>query len=66
MARRRQIAAALFYGAGGASARVVHSIYALLELTAPDALHSEAPCAGAPEAATPVLAGYETRTSYHA
>jgi glycosyltransferase involved in cell wall biosynthesis len=65
-ARRRQVAADLFYGPGGATARAVQSFYSLLGLCAPDALPAEAASAPIPVDVTPVLSGYEARTTYHA
>ena len=65
-ARRRQIAADLFYRPGGATARAVQCVYSLLGLCQPDALPAEAPPASAPMDVTPVLSGYQARTTYHA
>jgi hypothetical protein len=65
-ARRREIAAELFYCPGGATTRAVHSVYRLLDLCAPDRLASEAPSTPSPVDVTPVLSGYEPRTTYHA
>jgi hypothetical protein len=60
--RRRQIAAALFYEPGGATARAVQSIYALVGASLPGALPTAAPSARSVNV-TPVLAGCETRST---
>ena len=61
-ARRRQIAAQLFYRPGGASERAVQCVYALLDLPAPDAGPIEV-------RSIPSLlpfSSYHTRTTNHA
>jgi hypothetical protein len=62
-ARRLAIAADLFYRPGTATARAVQCVYDLLGLPAPDAMSesSRVPIV----ANTPLLTGYQTRTSYH-
>jgi glycosyltransferase involved in cell wall biosynthesis len=63
-ARRREIAADLFYRPGTATARAVQCVYDLLSLPAPDAISD--PLRIPVVANAPLLTGYQTRTSYHA
>jgi hypothetical protein len=60
-ARRRQIAAQLFYRPGGASERAVRCVYALLDLRAPETVPAEVRSTSAPL----LLARYQTRTTNH-
>jgi glycosyltransferase involved in cell wall biosynthesis len=61
-ARRRQVAAQLFYRPGGASERAVQCVYALLDLRAPDA----APVEVRSIPSLLPLSSYHTRTTNHA